>query len=175
MASYAFGMEFARPVPVHALTPEARAAVETVRRLGREKRELPITTDVGRPRVEPYVGSVDTAGSRRLAKLAEERGFTVAVTRTDETVVVTGVHVTKRVGFTSSWRRGKASTGTWHEPLRFAMVEDERPVARQDQKALTSVKGGRPIGVDRYHLVIVARPGGIAVGVTEVEKRVRET
>lgn len=171
---YARAMEFGRPTPVHAQTDAARAAVDAHRRAANagklEREAAEIVRDVGRPHREPYTGTPGAAPG--LIKRAERNGFDVKVIRDVEAYVVEGHHAERREGFRVIYRDGKTKLATWHEPFRYAMVDDERPVARQDQKAKTSTRTGRPIGVGRFHLSLVGCPSGMPVGVREVERRI---
>lgn len=168
--------EFSKPATVHTLTPEAVEAVEAVRRLGAAKRldaeVARLVTKVGRPKVIPYEGDPVTAGARRLLALAEECGFTVQLLTTEDLCTVEGHHPS-RVGFRAIWKRGRAVTGSWHEPWRYEIIRDDRPIA-VDTRTKTGKAGHRSPGMGRERLSIVGTPWGIGIGVTELTKRVRE-
>jgi hypothetical protein len=167
--------EFARPIPPHAQTPGALAAVESVRELGRATRLECVVADIvlehgNPPPVEPYADVV-TAASRAMVKLAKSRGFDVKVEPLPDRVVVSGFRAD--CGFSAEWVRGNAGVATWHEPrIRYAMIHDKRPVgvSKRDRVALAKKRGA---GLGEYHLSIVASPHGVKVGVTVVTERIK--
>lgn len=168
--------EFSRPTPVHTLEPSALAAVESVRRLGAEKRldaeVARIVTKVGRPKVIPYEGDPVTASARRLLALAEAAGFTAQLLTTHDSCTVEGHHP-DRVGFRALWVRGASKSATWHEPWRYEIIRDDRPIA-VDSRTKTGKAGHRSPGMGRDRLSIAGTPWGIGIGVTELTKRLRE-
>jgi hypothetical protein len=199
MSSYAFdgmlGIEFARPVPLHALQPSALAAVEAHRRVAHETKAQRVlddlVTDHGRPHVEPYLipeirvtkkgkrkptgamipGDPMTTAARRLVADAEASGFRVRVVEQDDRVLVQGQCGT--VGFIASWIRGRAHKASWHEAtMRFAMIEDERPVGVA-KLTRTGLARHRAAGVDRLHLRIIASPDGVPIPFAELSAKVR--
>jgi hypothetical protein len=179
MSSYAFdgmlGIEFARPVPLHALQPSALAAVEAHRRVAHETKAQRVlddlVTDHGRPHVEPYDGLVLTVAARRLVADAEAAGFRLHVAEQDDRVLVQGQR--GAVGFIASWVRGRAHKASWHEAtMRFAMIEDERPVGVA-KLTRTGLARHRAAGVDRLHLRIVASPDGVPIPFAELTAKVR--
>jgi hypothetical protein len=168
--------EFARPIPPHAQTPGALAAVESVRELGRRTRLDRVVAGIvlehgNPPPVAPYEGDVVTSGARAMVKLAKSRGFDVKVEPLPDRVVVSGFR--PDCGFSAEWVRGNAGVATWHEPrIRYAMIHDKRPVgvSARDRVALAKKRGA---GLGEYHLSIVASPHGVKVGVTVVTERIK--
>lgn len=176
---YLSAPEFAMPIPVHAQTPEALDAVESVRRLGHARRieavVSSLVTEHGQPPpIEPYDGPIP-AGAKRLLALAESKGWKAHLFETAgrERAVVEGV--LQRRAFRAVWKHGRAESGTWHEQsFRYAYVDDPRPEPVQDPRTKLSKAKHRPVGVGKIHLAIVGSPVGMSVGVTGVERRVKE-
>lgn len=182
--------EFSVPRPLHALKAErasARLAASSAVAPGAVERrveeimrtvvlEVP---DEGRPPLPARVVPEGEHGSlprnaSALVALADEAGFVVQALQVGETlVVVEGYRLDPREGFRASWQAGRAKAGTWHEPLRFAMVDDDRPV-KVAETSRTALSGYRAAGVDRHHLRQTSSPHGVSVGVTGVIERVRE-
>lgn len=158
------GLEFARPVPSHALTPGALAAVARMR----HARALDLTTDVGNPRVIPHSGKPPTA-LVRMERLAVAAGFTVSRVES-----VTGHALQGRRGdeaFRAYWQHGRTRGATWHErKARWALVEDRREI-RVDKVAKTGLKGARSAGMGGVRLVLLAAPWGLPLSITELEER----
>lgn len=185
MPSYAFrdasgdlvlsAPEFEKPIPVHAQQASAVAAVEAMKaQAARERAERDdIVADHGHPRWIPYDGPVETASARRLRRLAEAAGFEVRQYEDAERCTVEGHHPERRQGFRASWLRGKADFGSWHAPYKTMTVKDERPIGI-NKLTRTALKGHRGAGSGDVRTIIVSSPGGIEVGVTEVERRVKE-
>lgn len=176
MASYAFGgdgapgslgLEFARPIPLHAL--RAHEAAARLAQRSTALRDLPLTTDVGRPPprpdLEPPKGALD------LVKLAEAHGFRTQILRSPDLVTVEGMHDERRVGFRAHWTAAGADGGTWHAAWRYVFVHDERPV-RVDKTARVGLKGARSAGMSEHRLSIAASPKGVKTNVTEIRKRI---
>ena len=191
MTTYAFrtssgdvlGMfpEFAPPTPLHALTEAAERGREAVRRVGLARRVDRIMEGVvteippeGRPVAEVVELPVSalTRNAATIARLAAEAGFTVRAHGVDGRVMVEGYRLSPPEGFRVSWL-GTSPVGTWHEPLRFEMVDDDRPV-KVAEKTRTALSGSRAAGVDRRHLRQLSSPHGVNVGVTAVITRLRE-
>lgn len=184
MSSYAFGgepgqpgtlgLEFAKPIPVHAQTPEALEAVESVRRAGRAarlQREVSaLATDHGTPRIRRYDGGIP-ANARRLEKAARAAGFDVRVLDMIDGCRIEGHHAQRRVGFRATWTEGKADGASWHAPWKYTLVNDERPVG-VNKLTRTGLANKRPAGVGTTRLAIIASPRGIAITHTELLERV---
>lgn len=169
------GIEFAKPAPAHTLTPGAEAAVESVRRLGHERRAerviSSLVTDVGNPHVTPYDGPVPAA-AKRVGALAERHGFTITLHKTRAGVSLHGVNRVRGVGFAAHWAYGKTTGGSWHEKReRYAVIEDARPIGI-DEKARVGKKGFRSPGMGTQRLKLVASPRGIPCNITEIERRI---
>lgn len=209
MASYAFGgepfspgvlgLEFARPIPVHAQRPGALMAVEAVRRAGRAKRSAgEITTDVGRPAYEPYekpeIETVVTkkgkrkrvptgrmlavdpvpSAARAFLKLAEAHGFEVNLIELRDRCTVEGIDRARGVAFRAYWVRGRTNGGTWHERReRYEIVRDDRPVGVA-ALTKTGLKGKRAAGVGTTRLALVASRLGTAHTITELTRKVTD-
>ncbi len=172
----------AYPTPVHAQSPEARAAVERMIRLGeeraRDREHASIVRDHGRPPVEPYDADPVTPAARRLLAAADAAGWkTNLVTLTDR-CAVEGVRGT--TAFRAVWVRGKTTPSAgggawWHErDYRYEYVEDTRPEPKLNANLRISLAKRRPVGVSRTHLKIVASPMGLRIGMTELTRRVKE-
>lgn len=187
--------EFAQPIPAHAQTPGALAAVESARVHGRRARLDRVVAGFvlehgNAPPPEPYLvpeyrttrkgkrketgrmtSGVVTSGARALVKLAEERGFDVKLESLPDRCVVSGYRAD--AGFSCEWLRGRASSGTWHEPrTRYAMMHDTRPVG-VSKLTRVGLAGKRPAGLGEHHLTIVASPRGVKIGVTAVIGRIK--
>lgn len=171
-------MEFARPTPIHALTPEAAAAVESVARAGYESRMRRtlegLVTEHDNPHVKPYAGAVVTVSAKRLVALAESKGFDVRVIERETGCTVEAMNVAEEVGFRARWERGKADDGSWHHVRdRYVLVTDDRePGVNATTK--TGIKGKRPPGLGAVHLKLVESRTGLPCNITEIEKRVKE-
>ena len=195
---------FGKPPPPHTLTPAAEEARESMRRHGArrivEREAGLLVTDHGNPHVEPYAptkivrtwrttkkgkkklesetivpADVRPAAAIALEKKAAAAGWKTNLFTTpgDVRTVVEGVRGT--VAFRAVWLRGRAESGTWHErEWRYELVRDERPVGVA-KITRTALAGKRGAGLGTTHLAIVASPWGIAVGVSEISKRVSTT
>lgn len=174
MASYVYGMEFGKPVPVHALRAHVHdhelAMANLGRRLDAQIASLGRIAEV--VDAQAYDGEVETAGARRLLALAKDNGFTAQMLLSGDTCCVEGHHPS-RVGFRAWWTRGSADGGSWHAPWEYAMIHDEREV-RMDKTAHVSLKGYRTTGQGPHRMTIVASPRGVASNVTEISRRIRE-
>lgn len=195
--------KLAMPAPAHALTPAAEEAREAMRRHGARQRiareAALLVTDHGNPHVEPYTptkivrtwrttkkgkkklesetivpADVRPAAALALEKKAAAAGWETKIFTTpgDVRTVVEGRR--DRQGFRAVWLRGRAESGTWHEPWRYAMIHDTRPVGIA-KLTRTALAGKRGAGMGEHRLAIVASPWGIAVGVSEISKRVSTT
>lgn len=167
--------EFSRPIPVHAQTPGALRAVETMRAIGLERiaqREMDqIVTDHGRPPIATYERDVVTANAKKLATLAEAHGFEVHTLRFPDACRVEGIHRGRRVGFTATWTRGRASGASWHEPWRYGIVADTRPVG-VNKMTLTGLAGKRAAGIGTTRLTILASPVGLPINHATLNERI---
>lgn len=181
----------AMPIPLHAQTDAARAAVEAHRLIGieqRVQREVHgwedgrgdrrggIVTKHGNPKRSTWEGDPVTANARRLLASAEAAGFTAHLLVESERCIVEGYRLTPRKeGFRATWVRGSAAGGgfAWCEPWRYEIQDDDRPVG-VDAVARVGKVGYRSPGVDRRHLRIVGSPWGLPIGYTELARRVRE-
>lgn len=197
MVSYAFGgeqwqpgasgLEFAKPIPVHAQTRAALQAVEAVRRHGVERRlerELDrLVTDVGNPGTEPYLvteyrvtrkgkrkptgrlvpGEPVTRNARALLALAESKGLEAHIVTSGAHCLVEGISRAGGYAFRATWRAGRATSATWHErEYRYGMMTDTRPegVSATSRVALAGKRGA---GLGRLHLTILASPLGVSL------------
>lgn len=185
MVSYAFGgepfapgalgLDFARPIPVHAQTDGALMAVEAVRRAGRAKRAAgEIATDVGRPAFVPYDRDPVPTAARAFLKLAEAHGFEAQLLTLADRCTVEGIDRRAGVAFRAFWIRGRTNGGTWHERReRYAIVSDNRAVG-VNKNTKTGLAKHRAAGVGTTRLALVASRLGTAHGITELERKVRE-
>lgn len=169
--------EFARPIPVHAQTPGALAAVASVRRLGVETRLQRVldalVTDHGRPRVIPYEGDVVTRNARALVALAEAAGFETKLLAFPASCRVEGYNADRALGFRATWTRGRADGATWNTPWRYGIVEDRRPVG-VNAKTRTALAGKRGAGMGTTRLAILGSPWGLAITHSELTSRLQE-
>jgi len=172
--SEAMDLKLAVPTPVHAQTDAAEQAREAMRRDGWRRRierdAAKIVVDHGRPRVEPWPGEVVPSNARRLAASAEARGWHVQILEGADRCTVEGIR--GREGFRATWVRGRAHSGSWHEPTRYALIEDTRPEPRQNAKTKTSLANRRPVGTSRVRLTILASPGGVPLSITTIVAKV---
>lgn len=162
-----YGIEFDKPIPVELQREWARRDAQR-----RPEPEV-FVTDHGHPRWVPYDGAVETASARRLRRLAEAAGFEIRGYEDAERCTVEGFHHERRVGFRASWLRGKADFGSWHAPYKTMTVRDERPIGI-NKLTRTALKDHRGAGSGDTRVIIVSSPHGLSVGVTEVERRVKE-
>lgn len=168
----AFAPELSPPVPVHAQRASAVAAVEAHRRIAaatRLERELEaIVTDVGRPK--PYTGGIPANAKKILAE-AEAAGFETKLLTFTDGCRVEGLHRERRVGFRATFTRGRASSASWHEPYRYTLVRDDRPV-KVNALTRTGLKDYRAAGVGETHLSLLASPHGLRITHTELRERI---
>ena len=164
------GLEFGRPLPVHAQRPEALAAVEAQRRLDEERRREAFATDHGRPRIKPYRGGIP-ANATKLEALAQRHGFETMIVELADGCRVEGHHPERRVGFRATFTRGRADGASWHEPYRYAIVRDDRPVG-VNALTRTGLKGRRPAGVGTTRLALLGSPSGFPITHTELTERI---
>lgn len=177
LTSGAIVPEFAKPIPLHALTDGALEAVESMRRMGRDRvleREIArIVTKHGRPPRSRWEGEPVTRNARALLALAEASGFTAHLLVDEERCVVEGYRLApEKVGFRASWRRGAAGGFAWCTPWRYELVEDARPV-EVNKLTRTGKEGTRSPGVGSERLAITGTPWGLAVSWAELQRRVR--
>ena len=163
----------ARPRPLHALTPAAEEARESMRRLAIRQRldgeVAQIVTDVGRPR---YDGDPVTASARSLLAAAGANGWRTHLEVGSDFCSVHGAHSGgERVGFTATWRQGRADSARWRSPWRYELIHDERPVGVA-KITRTGLSGKRAAGVDVEHLAIVASPWGVPISFAELKRRI---
>lgn len=168
-------MQLFMPMPRHMISPETEAGREMIREwyAGARSRafvEQPIARNHADHR--PWRGQLVPAGAKRLASLAEAAGFEVRIDETMHGCVVSGHRAEPRCGFRASWTRGLTSGASWHEPLRYEMVEDRRPV-EIDQRSRVGKVGFRTTGQSAYRLSLVATPTGLPLGVRALEDRLR--
>jgi hypothetical protein len=162
----AIGLEFARPIPTHALTDGARAAV--ARMAARRRMELDLTADVGNPPIVPHSGK-PPADLARIERLAIAAGFTV--TRYESVTGHALQGVRGDVGFRAYWQHGRTRGATWHERrARWVIVDDPRPI-KMNVRDSVGLKGYRSEGMGRQRLKLVASPAGMPLNVTDLEKR----
>lgn len=167
----------AMPIPVHALTPGAEEARESMRRIGAEKRVerqmSKLVTVRGHARIEPYDGPVIPTAARSTMRHAESHGFETTMIPTAVGCSLHGIHRERGVGFAAHWHRGKTSGGTWHErDVRWSLVDiSSRPIGVDAKTKLTKAKHRHDAG-DRTRLVLVAAPYGVPCNITEIEKRI---
>lgn len=175
MTTYVYGHEFLRPPPAHTLTPGALEAVESVKRHGMarrlDKEVARIVIAHGNPPRVAYEGEAVTRNARALLRKAEAAGFTARLHDLGDGCMVEGYRLSpERVGFRAWWTRGQADGATWHEPWRYEMVEDTRPIGI-DQKAKTGKVGYRGAGLGTQRLSIVATPWGKPLTYTQLNAR----
>lgn len=188
MATYAFRTpsgdlirtsKLGKPTPAHALTPAALEAVESMRRLGHERRlrasVARLVIDHGNPKRETYDGVRITTAARGLAKMAEAAGFEVLIHDHPTGCTVEGLHRARRVGFRASWEKGAAKGGTWHSGGRdhWKLIDiSSRPIGVDAKTKLTKA-GCRHDENDTTRLVLVESPRGVRVNVTELKRRIK--
>ncbi len=177
MSSGALVPEFAKPIPLHALTDGALEAVESMIRMGRDRvleREIArIVTKHGNPPRSRWEGEPVTRNARALLALAEASGFTAHLLVDEERCVVEGYRLTPRKeGFRASWLRGSAGGFAWCTPWRYELVEDTRPV-EVNKITRTGKEGTRSPGVGSSRLAITGTPWGLKVTWAELQRRVR--
>lgn len=168
--------EFAKPIPSHAQTPEARAAVESMRRLGYERRleavVSSLVTEHGNPKRVTYAGGIPR-NATALEKAAQRAGFETQLLAFAEGCRVEGIDRAARVGFTATFIRGRAKSATWNTPWRYGIVNDDRPVG-VNSLTRTGLAGKRPAGVGTTRLAILGSPWGIALTHTELSERIAQ-
>lgn len=171
-----FAPEFARPIPTHAQSAEAADAVEAVRREGRASRlqraAASLVTDHGRAPIRSTGKDPVTANARKLAALAEANGFEVKILSDAGSCRVEGHHAQRRQGFTASWVAGRATVASWHEPWRYAIVEDKRSV-KVNALTRTALAGHRAAGVGTLRLALLGSPLGLPLTHTALAERIQ--
>lgn len=170
----AMDLGLAMPIPPHVFNAPADNGLEAFtarRRVERAVRSL--VTDHGVPHHTPYDGPTPAA-STRLAALARSKGFDVIERRTLDSHIVEGLHDERGVGFRAYWKRGKTDGATWHVrgPDVWTLIHDPRPVA-VSKVTRVGLVGKRSPGVGTTHLALVSSARGMAVNITELEKRIR--
>ena len=175
--SRAMDLQLAKPTPSHAFTPAALEAVESMRRLGYERRldvvVRSLVTDHGNPRRVVYSGGVPAA-AKRVEKAASAAGFETMTREDGETTIVEGLHRGRRAGFRAYWKRGRTAGGTWHSGGRdtWRLVDiSDRPIG-VDARAKTTRVGCRHDESDRTRLVLVESPRGVPYSITELTERI---
>jgi len=189
VTTYQFAHEFLRPVPYHALLPESLAAVEAMQSVVASSRidrlMASIVTDHGNPRVVPFDGDVVAPTARLMLAKAEHAGFTAQLLELPRGCVVEGYRRRDDgmpVCFRARWRIHVAGSGavsrpadgaSWHEPWRYEMGRDDRPVGinKQDRVALAGKRGA---GLAAAHMRLVASPWGMPIDHTELKRRIAQ-
>ena len=168
-----FGIEFAKPLPVHTMTPGALAAVEAVRAAGRAKRASgELVASHGRPPYVPYDRDPVPKAARDLLELAESLGFETNLIALNDRCTVEGIDRRAGVAFRAFWVRGRTNGGTWHERReRYAIIRDDRPVGVA-ALTRTGLKGKRPAGVGTTRLSLVASRLGMPYTITDLQRKV---
>lgn len=168
--------EFSKPIPVHAQTPEARAAVEAMRRFGHERRlgavVRSLVTEHGNPKRATYAGGIPR-NATALEKAASAAGFETRLLTFAEGCRVEGIDRAARVGFTATFIRGRAKSATWNTPWRYGVVNDDRPVG-VNSLTRTGLAGKRPAGVGTTRLAILGTPWGVSITHSELTERLQE-
>lgn len=168
----AFAPELSPPLPVHAQRPASVAAVAAHRRIAAatliDRALEAIVTDVGRPK--RYTGGVP-ANAKRIVADAEAAGFETKTLIFPDGCRVEGLHRERRVGFRATFTRGRASSASWHEPYRYTLVRDDRPV-KVNALTRTGLKGYRSAGVGETRLALLASPHGLRITHTELRERI---
>lgn len=187
MATYAFrdahgdvvllAPEFEKPAPTHTMTEGAEEAIESIRRLGHERRAeriiAALVTEHGHKRVIPYDGPIPAAAKTTLWK-ALAAGFDAELVETTVGCVVQGIHKKRRVGFRAWWEYGKTTGGTWHSGGRdrWKLIDiSSRPIGVDARTKLTKAKH-RHDANDRTRLVLIESPRGVSCKITEIERRI---
>jgi len=184
MSVYAKAHEFSRPVPFHALQPGALEAVQRMKEEGDtrlaaravDRIMAKVHTKHGNPRRKDsgYEGVRVTPMARRMLAKAEAAGFTARVHELDRGCMVEGYRLEpEKVGFRAWWDEGSADGASWHEPWRYEMMRDDRPVG-VNKTALVALAGKRAAGLGAEHLRIVGTPWGLPIDHTTLGKRLAE-
>lgn len=174
MVRYRNSMRLRMPLPWHMISPETEAGRAMMRERHAQEASRafvgqPIATSHGDSR--PWPGELVPAGARRVAALAESLGMQVRIDETLHGCVVSAHGVTpRRFGFRARWAKGRFVEASWHEPLRYEMIEDRRPVG-MDARSRVGKKGFRSAGQGAHRLSLVATPAGVALGMRELEAR----
>lgn len=169
-------LKLERPAPAHTLTDAAEDARESMRRYGRERQRERIVASLvtvhGHKRIIPYDGPIPAA-ARTTERKAKAAGFETTMHVTVAGCSLHGVHKKRGVGFAAHWHRGKTSGGTWHERAeKWKLVDiSSRPIGVDARAKVTKLKH-RHDENDRTRLVLVSSPRGIALGITEIERRI---
>ena len=166
------GHEFAKPIPLHALSAEALEAVESVRAHGAERRLGRIVAKHGNPRPPEWRGDPVTRNAHSLHLRAVAAGFEVQTLVGGARCTVEGYRLTpERAGFRATWLRAVALAFVWCEPWRFEEVPDARPVAA-DARTHVGKAGYRSPGMGTTRLSQVGSPWGVKVTYTDLVGRV---
>lgn len=165
----------AKPAKQHTLTAAAEYARTAHRRHAYLKANGgALVTDHGRPPWVPFTGDVVPSAARTLQRLAESAGFDVRVHERRDGCTVEGLHAGLRLGFRAHWTRGRTDGASWHEPLRFAMIEDHRTVETTPTFGNVAKAGHRAAGMDTRHLVQVSSPHGMPANITTLTAKLKE-
>lgn len=175
MPLYAAAMDLglAMPTPRHALTEPAEQAIAAHRRVAgatRLEAELErLVTDVGRPR--EWHGEKVPRNATAIVAEAEAAGFETKTLVFPDGCRVEGLHRERRVGFRATFTKGRAASASWHEPYRYTLVRDDRPV-KVNALTRTGLKGYRSAGVGETRLALLASPHGLRITHTELRERI---
>lgn len=175
MALYARAMDLklSKPMPAHALTPEAEEARLMMRSYGYarhvERIIVSLVTKHGHRRIR-YHDAPPPAAYRRVKALAEAHGFTVTEYRSPTGHALQGRR--GDLGFRAFWQWGRTTGATWHErTARWMLVDDPRPV-KMNERDHVGLKGYRTTGMGRTRLKLLATPDGLPLKLTILEQRI---
>jgi len=166
--------ESARPTPVHAQIAEAQRQVERAGEAASVRRRVrgaELVTVHGNP--PPYRGAKLSANAKKLIAAAEAAGFQVKALEFVDGAEIQGLHVKRRVGFRAEYVRGRAAAASWHEPYRYAIVRDDRPI-KVNALTRTGLKGYRTAGMSETRLQLLGRPQGMKITVTQLLERIEQ-
>ena len=65
-----------------------------------------------------------------------------------------------------------SKAATWHEPWRYELIDDTRPIAI-DARSHTGKVGYRSLGMGTQRMSITGTPWGIGIGITALTARIR--
>lgn len=131
-----------------------------------------VVTDVGRPAA--YGKDPVTKAARDLIALAEAHGFECELRTREDRCGVQGIRRRDRVAFRAYWVRGRTIGGSWHEPWRWTLAPDPRPI-KVDATARTGLKNHRSEGMGETRLVNLGSPYGVGVLIGELTKRIEQS
>jgi hypothetical protein len=168
-----------RAPPLWALDAEANARHMALVRHRAEAEA--IVTDLVTKHPAPYFDDPVTSSARELERLAERVGMVTRMHVGLEGCTLEGRLGDERIGFSASWRRGRADVALWYEPeWRWGMTHDTRP--GPDAKVERRVKGKvkliadpkrMPKGLGRDHVVMLESPLGVPVSFATLTARVK--